>query len=164
MGRVFIIDNQDDISLDKHRLVPQNKDSGGYPIVGIKNNKGKFMAPHVHRLVAEAFISNPENKPTVNHKDEVKTNNCVDNLEWMTTKEQNNYGKFSTTEKKMHLSTTNKKVIGYSVKYYRAFYSMSQASRDTSINRSSIRRCIQGKRSYAGIINGEKIKWKLGTM
>ena len=51
-----------------------------------KNGKG--YTRRANRLVAEAFIPNPEGKPTVNHKDGDKRNNCVDNLEWMTKSEQ----------------------------------------------------------------------------
>lgn len=52
----------------------------GYPVVWL----GKRAYRNVHRLVAETFIPNPEHKETVNHKDGVKTNNCVLNLEWNT--------------------------------------------------------------------------------
>lgn len=46
----------------------------------------------VHRLVADAFIPNPDNLPEINHKDENKYNNCVENLEWCSKVYNNNYG------------------------------------------------------------------------
>lgn len=75
----------------KGRILKPHLDSRGYYLmVGLNRNKH----PHhknVHRLVAEAFIPNPNNYPCVNHKDECKTNNNVDNLEWCTYEYNMNY-------------------------------------------------------------------------
>ena len=67
-------------------------DKDGYARVDLynKNHKGKLFG--VHRLVALAFIPNPQNLPMINHKDENPNNNCVDNLEWCDCKYNNNYG------------------------------------------------------------------------
>lgn len=58
-------------------------DKDGYLRIALKRNN-KSYPKIVSRIVAETFIPNPESKPTVNHKDGVKTNNCVSNLEWAT--------------------------------------------------------------------------------
>ena len=69
----------------------QHDNGKGYLTVDLwKNNKGK--KEYVHRLVALAFIPNPDKLPQVNHKDEDKQNNYVENLEWCTAKYNNNYG------------------------------------------------------------------------
>ena len=68
----------------RHRL------SRGYCTVILVGTEKKYCK-QVHRLVGLAFIDNPEDKPTINHMDGVKTNNHVDNLEWATRKENHKH-------------------------------------------------------------------------
>ena len=65
----------------------KNTNKKGWYFNVILVGKSKTKSIKIHRLVAEAFIPNPENKPCINHKDGNKQNNCVDNLEWATQKE-----------------------------------------------------------------------------
>lgn len=65
-------------------------DKDGYLRVRI-NNRGKRIYVPIHRLIAIAFIPNPNNYPCINHKDEDKTNNNIDNLEWCTVMYNNHY-------------------------------------------------------------------------
>ena len=67
-------------------------DTRGYPYVRLFDLNGKTKSVTIHRLVGLAFIPNPDNLPCLNHKDEIKTNNSVDNLEWCTHLYNNLYG------------------------------------------------------------------------
>lgn len=66
--------------------------NSGYHVVTLYSKNRTKRKFQVHRLVAEAFIQNPNNLPCVNHKDENKINNSVNNLEWCTYQYNNNYG------------------------------------------------------------------------
>lgn len=75
----------------REKILKQTIEPKGYLKVGLRKNN-KIQTVRVHRLVANAFLPNPFNLPQVNHKDENKTNNHVENLEWCTNKYNNNYG------------------------------------------------------------------------
>ena len=90
------------------KLLKQNL-RGGYLSVGLYTKDHKYVHFQVHRLIAEAFIDNPHLYQLVNHKDGIKTNNSVENLEWCTS-EQNSIH-YHTTIKMKH-EQHKKQVIG----------------------------------------------------
>ena len=117
----------------------------GYYQAGLRK-KGTRKFFQVHRLVAEAFIPNKENLPQVNHKDENKLNNNVENLEWCTVAYNNCYG--SRIERVRNSNPLKKTIIQYSLQgeYLNEYRSLSEAGRKTKTNISSI--CMCCKRKY----------------
>ena len=104
----------------------------------------------IHRLVAEAFIPNPENKPCVNHKDETRDNNRVDNLEWVTYQENNLYGTRIQRAAKSETGT-GKEVYRYSLdgEYIDSFPNAVAAHKCLNISFGNIYRCCSGERKTA---------------
>jgi hypothetical protein len=74
------------IKFNKDRMLKKHISNNGYEIITL-HNKGKLKTHTIHRLLALAFIPNPQNKPQINHIDGVKTNNVITNLEWATVSE-----------------------------------------------------------------------------
>lgn len=90
----------------RNEMILKTENQNGYKrIVLTKDRYRKKFS--VHRLVAEAFIPNPNNYPIINHKDENRSNNCVDNLEWCTHEYNTNYG---NCRKKLSEVMTNGKL------------------------------------------------------
>ena len=99
---------------------------------------------YIHRLVAEAFIPNPKNLPFINHKDENKQNNCVDNLEWCTQKYNINYG----TSLKKRIDLMGKPVI--CMETGKRYKSALEAGKQIGINYKHICDCCRGRRKTTG--------------
>lgn len=91
LGRVRSLERTMHKRKCENKILTLTSDRNGYLRVGLCSN-GKRINAYVHRLVAQAFIPNYDNLPMVNHKDENKQNNCVDNLEWITNLNNLNYG------------------------------------------------------------------------
>ena len=104
------------------KQLKQSMHTKGYKTVSLTKD-GKTKTLFVHRLVAEAFIPNVDNLPMVNHKDEDKTNNFVENLEWCTNDYNINYGTARRRQAKkirgIPHTDEHKKKISESMKAYR---------------------------------------------
>lgn len=123
------------------------RSENGYVAVNL-SRCNRSVIKSVHRLVAEAFIPNPNGLPQVNHKDENKTNNKVSNLEWCDCVYNNNYG---TAPKRRSLAMANNPktscpiaqgdLNGNTIAIYP---SISEAARSTGIAKVQIRHCVSG--------------------
>lgn len=134
----------------KRSIFMKPKDTKDYLMVGLtKNKKQKWFS--VHRLVASAFIENPEHKKEVNHIDENTFNNKVQNLQWVTAKENANWGTRTTRMKETLIRNRvagKNKVIQICAKtneVVNEFIFIREASRYTGISHSSICDCLNGK-------------------
>ena len=156
LGRILSLNYR---NTGKPGLMTPSDNGYGYFQVGLSKNK-KTKWCQVHRIVAETFLPNPENKPQVNHKDENKTNNFVflnedgsvdkekSNLEWSTPKENSNHG---TRNERISKTQTNgklsKKVIQLSLSgdFIKEWPSIMECARN-GFAHSHVAECCRGER------------------
>lgn len=127
--------------------VKQREDFNGYPIVSLYKD-GKVKTLKVHRLVAQAFIQNPNNLPQVNHIDEVKTHNNVTNLEWCSQQYNNSWGTRLDRIAAKHCKPIQQLSINGTL--IEEFDSTYDAQAKLGIHNSNICACLKGRRKVAG--------------
>lgn len=123
-------------------LKPLTDRDGYYQITLSKNNVR--VTKKVHRLVAIAFIENPNNYPVINHKDENKQNNCVENLEWCTVKYNTNYNGMAH-RRMIH---RRKPLVAIKGEEILKFESVFDASQKLGVSHSNISNCLHGKKGH----------------
>lgn len=137
----------------RKEIIMKNKvKDNRYLYVGLIRHK-KTRNKYIHRLVCEAFIPNPKNKATVNHRDGDVTNNYVDNLEWATQSENNKHAYDKLGKKpspkigvKNHNAKLNpKKVKQIRILYETGSFNISEISRYYNVTRPVIQSILKGK-------------------
>ena len=151
LGRVKSIPRKGTVKTE--RIIAGGFD-GKYTFYALsKNNRRKLILGH--RLVAEAFIPNPNNLPQVNHINEIKTDNRVENLEWCDEKYNINYGtgveRRAVQKRKriMKLTMGNKEICIYN--------SLTEAAKDSKASAGCISSCCNGRKDYK---SAGGFKWK----
>lgn len=126
----------------KEKLITPADNGKGYYRVRLAKN-GKNTAYAVHRLVASSFIPNPKEFPEINHKDENKSNNFVENLEWCDRVYNMNYG---TGKNRMSLANSIPIVqIDSDGKIIKEWRSCVEAARELGLHSQNIDLCVKGK-------------------
>ena len=128
----------------KDKILKERVTGNGYLSVALFRNSVR-KENRLHRLVAQAFIPNPENKPEVNHIDENKLNNDATNLEWVTSKENSNHG---TRNLRIHQNngvTYNRKPI-ICVTNGATYTSLTEACKSLGVTKPHVCSVLKGKR------------------
>ena len=154
----YYINNKGDIYSTKYkRLMRNTLLSIGYYVININKNN-----LYIHRLVAETFLPNPENKPQVNHINGIKHDNRVENIEWCTDSENKIHavkiGLMKSGEEsegylrrgKLHPQSKKVRQIDLEYNFIRDWDSMSDVTRELGIRIGEISRVCQGKRKTTG--------------
>lgn len=161
----YTVDEEGNIySLRKNKILKPSITNNGYLTVELFNETRSSKRLLIHRIVAETFIPNPQRFKQVNHKDENKRNNNVNNLEWCSAKYNMNYGTakerrkqsrewYRTSEKSKIIARKNGSVVSKKVvqidksgNILHIYNSAKQASNITGLSHSHILECCAGKR------------------
>jgi len=126
------------------RILKPRTGAHGYLHVDLhKDSKGK--STKIARLVAKAFIPNPENKPQINHINGDKTNNHISNLEWSTDSENKQHAISVLGEKKFKAKITSNQAIEIFKKYHSGKYTQAELSREYSISYRAVALITHGR-------------------
>lgn len=162
----------DDFSVSNYGNIKNNKTNNIYkfyttkegyeivslPIIRVRTGTKSRKMFQVHRVVAAIWISNPQNLPYVNHKDENKSNNYVSNLEWCTSKYNSTYG-MVFDKKYQTICNKNKKLMKRIIQlsidgaYINTFPTLTDAEKETGVYMSNIKEsCMKVRKSTKGFI------------
>lgn len=149
---LYLVSNTGLVYSLRRKIILKPDNVKGYLQVCLYNG-GIKQRQKVHRLVAELFIPNPNNLPCVNHKDENKSNNLSENLEWCTVSYNNAYGERTrrSTDTQIQNAKSIKKTRAVKCVNTDIIYeSTKEAERQTGVYHSHISRCCSGRANSAG--------------